>query len=76
MLWRMTDAWNASIKILIRRCLNYSYSDEGLTFETSVPYTKDDDHKYFNLELSKLPLLWRRTNILNISSLHYLRWWS
>ena len=37
----------------------YSYSDEGPTLKTSALYnTYDDDHKHFNLELSKLQLLW------------------
>ena len=43
------------IKISTLSCLNYSCSDEGLTLETSAPETTyGDDHKHFNLELSKL----------------------
>ena len=38
-------------------CLNYSYSNEGLTLKTSAPYTNyGDNHKHFNLELSKLKI--------------------
>ena len=35
-------------------CPNNSCFDEGLTFKTSAPYTTyGDDHKHFNLRLSK-----------------------
>ena len=55
----------------IESCLNYvlyllSCSDEGLTLQTSGPCTTyGDDHKMFNLELSKLHVV--PTHLLSCS---------
>ena len=51
------------INISTLSCLIYSCFEDGLMLGTSAPYTTyGDDHKNFNLELSKLQLFWRRTN--------------
>ena len=61
--------WSLNLNLKLSKF--YSCSDKELTLKSSAPYTTyGDDHKMFNLELSKLQLLLWRANSQNVSFLH------